>query len=102
MKPNLRRAMRAAAATLITAVLFAAAAQPVRAQTQDAQKQTPEAQQLKERVKQLEQTVEELKEQINEIENSRKEAAPATSAAPVGETIAAGAAAPAPGGEPGK
>ena len=100
MKPNLRRAMRAAAATLITAVLLAAAAQSVRAQAQDAQKQTPEAQQLKERVKQLEQTVEELKGQINAIENSRKAAAPATSAAPVGETIAAGA--PAPGGEPGK
>ncbi|MFL6285675.1 MAG: DcaP family trimeric outer membrane transporter [Pyrinomonadaceae bacterium] len=101
MKPNLRRAMRAAAATLITAVLFAAAAQSARAQAQDTQKQTPEAQQLKERVKQLEQTVEELKGQINAIENSRKEAAPATStAAPVGEAIAAGA--PTPGGEPGK
>lgn len=107
MKPKLQQAMRAAAATLITAVLLAATAPSARAQTQDAQKpadapkQTPEVQQLKDRVKLLEQTVEELKGQINAIENTQKEAvATTTTAAPVGEAIAAGGA-PAPsGGKP--
>lgn len=111
MKPKLQRALRAAAATLLTAVLLASAAPSARAQTQDAQKpadtqkQPPEVQQLKDRVKLLEQTVEELKGQINAIENTQKEAsATTTTAAPVGEAIAAGGAPPPPpeGGKPAK
>jgi hypothetical protein len=106
MRPNLQRRMGAAGAALIAGILVAVAAQSARAQAPDAQKETPDVQQLKERVKQLEETVEELKGQINAVENSQKEkdAERSTStAAPLGEKIAAGGPAPAEtttGGEP--
>jgi outer membrane murein-binding lipoprotein Lpp len=100
MKPNLQHVTRAAGAALLAGVLLTAGSQPARAQSQqDEPKQSPEAEQLKDKVKQLEQTVEELKGQINAIESTQKEAAARqTTAAPVGEAIAAGAPAPVPGG----
>src|SRR5215204_6786252 len=102
MKPNLHRMTRAAGAALLTGVLMTVSSPPARAQAQQNEpKQTPDVQQLKDRVKQLEQTVEELKGQINAVESTQKEAAEKQStAAPVGEAIAAGAPAPVPGPAP--
>ena len=102
MKPNLQRMTRAAGAALLAGVLMTAGSQPARAQSQqDEPKQSPAVEQLKDKVKQLEQTVEELKGQINAIESTQKEAAARqTTAAPVGEAIAAGAPAPVPGPAP--
>lgn len=102
MKPNLQRLKRVAGPAVLAGILVAAGSRPARAQTQpDEPKQTPEVQQLKERVKQLEQTVEELKGQINSIETTQKEAATQqTTAAPVGEAIAAGAPVPVSGSAP--
>ena len=98
MKPNLQHMTRAAGAALLAGVLMTAGSRPARAQSQqDEPKQSPDVEQLKDKVKQLEQTVEELKGQINAIESTQKEAAARqTTAAPVGEAIAAGAPAPAP------
>src|SRR5829696_6857288 len=102
MKPNLQRMTRAAGAALLAGVLMTAGSRPARAQSQqDEPKQSPAVEQLKDKVKQLEQTVEELKGQINAIESTQKEAAARqTTAAPVGEAIAAGAPAPVPGPAP--
>ncbi|MFL6334535.1 MAG: DcaP family trimeric outer membrane transporter [Pyrinomonadaceae bacterium] len=102
MKPNLQGMTRAAGAALLAGVLMTVSAQPARAQTQpDEPKQAPEVQQLKDRVKQLEQTVEELKGQIDVIEGTQKAAAAQqTTAAPVGEAIAAGGPAPVAGPAP--
>src|SRR5215211_7488274 len=102
MKPNLQRMTRAAGAALLAGVLMTAGSQPARAQSQqDEPKQSPAVEQLKDKVKLLEQTVEELKGQINAIEGTQKEAAARqTTAAPVGEAIAAGAPAPVPGPAP--
>src|SRR5215207_373376 len=101
MKPNLQRMTRAAGTALLAGVLMTAGSRPARAQSQqDEPKQSPAVEQLKDKVKQLEQTVEELKGQINAIESTQKEAAARqTTAAPVGEAIAAGA--PVPGPAPG-
>ncbi|MET0623044.1 MAG: DcaP family trimeric outer membrane transporter [Pyrinomonadaceae bacterium] len=102
MQPKLRRMKRAAWAALLAGILVGVSSQPAQAQSQqDEPKQTPDVQQLKDRVKQLEQTVEELKGQINSIESTQKEAtAKQSTAAPVGEAIAAGAPAPGPASEP--
>jgi outer membrane murein-binding lipoprotein Lpp len=98
MKPNLQRMTRAAGAALLAGILVTAGSRPARAQSQqDEPKRSPDVEQLKDKVKQLEQTVEELKGQINAIESTQKDAAARqTTAAPVGEAIAAGAPAPAP------
>src|SRR3954447_9931313 len=98
MKLNLQRMKGAAGAALLAGVLLTAGSRPARAQSQqDEPKRSPDVEQLKDKVKQLEQTVEELKGQINAIESTQKEAATRqTTAAPVGEAIAAGAPAPEP------
>jgi hypothetical protein len=93
---------RAAWATLLAGIIVAGASRPARAQSQqDEPKQSPEVQQLKDRLKQLEQTVEELKGQLNTVETTQKAAAAQqTTAAPVGEAIAAGAPVPGPAPAP--
>lgn len=96
MKPHLQKMLRAVGAGLIAILLPAAAAQSVRAQSEDAQEeQKPEVEQLKDRVKQLEQTVEELKSQIGAIEDTRKK----TDAA-IGENVAAPTSPPVPSEQP--